>query len=203
MATTTHTPRRLALAPLLLLAAGCGGPLLFAELEVPEVGLTVAQQTFPASGADPSFWCSLQQARGEECLRVEMTYDLGEEIELLTEDDVDYDIRLTGLSLRLASTSGGAADLGGVQRVSVSVVPPGGGAAVQVASYRRDDAAPAPTQVSVTGNSNLDLAPFLEAGKVTLRLELSVDDATPEFTADVMGVFYVRVRLDYGAAVGL
>lgn len=201
---TTHSLRPLLrrAAPLaLVLATACSGPLLYAELEVPEVGVTIAQQSFPASSADPSFWCSPDQATAEECLVTELSYDLGEEVELLTEDDVDYDLRLTGLGLQLAASETG--DLGGVRRVEIFAVPPGGGAPVLVAAYARVDGAEPPARVEVSGNSNLDLAPYLDSGKITLRVEMSVDGATPAFTADVMAVFYVRVRLDYGASLGI
>jgi hypothetical protein len=181
-----------------LLAAGCGGPLLSAELEIPELGLKIAQQTFPASSADPSYWCAPDQA---DCISTDLQYDIGSEVDLLSEKGVDYELRLTNLALVLAST--GAGDLHGVKSVAIQALPPSGGAPVTVATYARSAANPAPTSIAVSGNSSVDLAPFIQAGVAQLRLQTTFDDPTPEFTADVNAVFYLRIRLDYLKTAGL
>src|SRR5512133_1595079 len=90
------------LAAAVLLLAGCGGPLLFAELVVPEFGITLPQQTFPAMAADPSYWCAADRP---DCISTDLTYDVGQQIALLTEKDTEYELRLTDLAITLDATN--------------------------------------------------------------------------------------------------
>jgi hypothetical protein len=183
---------------LVLLAAGCGGPLLSAELEIPELGLKVPQQTFPASTADPSYWCAPDQA---DCIATDLEYDIGSEVDLLDQKGVTDEVRLTHLALVLTSTT--VQDLGGVRSVVVEVVPPDGGASIPVATYARSASDPLPTRLAVAGNSSVDLGPMIRSGIIHLRVKMSFDGPTPEFTADVEAVFYLRITLDYLETAGL
>jgi hypothetical protein len=183
----------------LLLLAGCSGPLLFAELEIPEFGITLPAQTFPASTSDPSYWCAPDRS---DCITTDFVYDIGSEVDLLDEDAVEYELRLTGLAITLDTTAAGT-DLRGVRSALIEVFPPNGDAAVAVASYVRSPANPAPTSLALAGDASIDLAPFVDAGQVHIRIKMSYDAPTPEFTADVRTVFYLRVKLDYGKALGI
>jgi hypothetical protein len=185
--------RHALLAALLLLSTGCSGPLLFAELVIPEVELTLPAQPFPASVAAPSAWCD---ATRPSCIATDLTYDLGQELELFTRPEAEYELRLTALAIALSSTGG---DLGGVTSTAILAYPPDGGAPVTLAHYERSPSDPAPTTISVAGNPEIDLAQFLEAGQIRLRVELTYDARTPAFDADVTADFHVRVQLDYGA----
>jgi hypothetical protein len=187
--------RHAAVAAAALLLAGCGGPLLFAELEIPEVGLTLPAESFPAA---PACVPTLPDCVSAQ---VDFVYDLGSEVDVLTDENVEYELRLTELGLALTADSrrtGSVSDLGGVRSMTIEVIPPGGGEGVVVASYARAPGA-TPTEVRVTGNANVDLAPYVTAGQVQLRATLRTDSPTPPFTADVSAVFYLRVKLDYGA----
>ena len=186
--------RHALLAASLLLSTGCGGPLLFAELVIPEVELTLPAQPFPASVAAPSAWCD---ATRPSCIATDLSYDLGQELELFTRPQAEYELRLTTLAIALSTTRGG--DLGGVTSTTILAYPPGGGAPVAIARYERSPSDPAPTTIAVAGNPEIDLAHFLEAGRIRLRVELSYDARTPAFDADVTADFHVRVQLDYGA----
>lgn len=177
-----------------LSTAGCGDPLLFADLEIPEVELTLPAQRFPASVAGPSDWCDPTRP---SCIATDLTYDLGQPLGLLDRPATEYEIRLTALSLALAATEPG--DLGGITSAELLAYPPGGGAPVTVARYDRSASDPAPTAIAVAGDPDLDLAPYLEAGLIRLRVELSYDARTPAFEADVTADFHVEVELDYGA----
>jgi hypothetical protein len=190
--------RKTILAALLALLAGCGGPLLFAELTIPELAVTVAQQSFPGMAADPSRYC----AGRPDCITTDLTYDLGQQVDLLTRKDVEYELRLTDLAIVLDATSAGT-DLRGVRSAVVEVFPPGSTTPVVVASYARAATNPDPNTIAVSGNSSIDLAPFVEAGVIHARVELSYDAPTPPFTADVRGAFYLKVKLDYGKTLGL
>ncbi|BDG04523.1 hypothetical protein [Anaeromyxobacter oryzae] len=183
----------------LLALAGCGGPLLYAELVIPELGMTTPSQPFPASNADPSYWCAADKP---DCITTDFTYDLGQQVDLLTKKDVEYELRLTDLSIALDATSAGT-DLHGVKSAAVEVIPPGTTTPVEVASYARSAANPSPTSISISGNASVDLAPFVDAGQVHVRVKMSYDAPTPAFAADIRGVFYLRVKLDYGKTLGI
>lgn len=185
---------RHALLVAILLSTGCSGPLLFADLEIPEVELTLPAQSFPASVAAPAAWCD---ATRPSCIATDLTYDLGAELDLFTRPEAEYELRLTALAIALTATESG--DLGGVRSVGVLAYPPDGGAPVAVARYERSPADPAPTAIAVTGDADVELARFIEAGQIRLRVELSYDARTPAFDADVTADFYVRVGLDYAA----
>lgn len=191
--------RKFLLAIALLALAGCGGPLLFAELVVPELGITAPSQAFPASSADPSYWCAADKP---DCITTDFTYDIGKQVDLLTRKDVEYELRLTDLAIMLDASSVGT-DLHGVKSAAFEVIPPGTTTPIEVASYTRSAANPNPTSIAISGNASVDLAPFVEAGQVHVRVKMTYDAPTPAFTADVHGVFYLRVKLDYGKTLGI
>ncbi|WP_242394291.1 lipoprotein [Anaeromyxobacter oryzisoli] len=191
--------KHLLAAVLLALLAGCGGPLLFADLTIPELAVTLPQQAFPGMAADPSRWCAGQP----DCVTTDLTYDLGEQVSVLTRPDVQYELRLTTLAIALDAASAGT-DLRGVKSASVEVFPPDGSAPVVVASYTRAASDTAtPTSLAVSGDSTLDLSPFVQAGQLHARVSVSYDAPTPPFTADVRATFYLKVKLDYGKTLGL
>src|SRR5512133_1917976 len=183
------------LAATLLLAAGCGGPLLHADLEIREARLTLPAQQFPRS--PPTGAPSGCASGASTCVATELSYDLGQQLDLLSRPATAYDVRLTALDVALATTEAG--DLGGIVAAAVLASPPGGGAPVELARYQRSAADPAPTAIRLAGGPDVDLTPYLEAGLVRLRVELSYDRATPAFRADVTAAFHLEVRLDYGA----
>ncbi|HUL58355.1 MAG TPA: hypothetical protein VLU43_03730 [Anaeromyxobacteraceae bacterium] len=191
--------RTLALAAALL-ATACG-PVLYAELEIPSVQVKLPSQSFPAAAPLPVNQCPTPQTG---CVYQTFSYDLGSQVSVLDDKNVTSQIRLTSLAVDL--TAGSAlADFGGIASITMSVLAPDGTAlpGVTVASYHRSAADPNPHAISVAGNSNVDLAPYLEAGKLTIASEMVVDAGTPDFTADVTSDFYLKVKIDYGKLAGL
>ncbi len=187
----------LALAALL---PGCDGPLLFAELQVPTVRATMPAQPFPASfTADPAFWCSAQQT-DPPCVQTTIDYDLGGMVPILNDPSVSYDLRLTEVAVTLSASQAGTS-LGGVKLASVSVLtdPNDPASAVVVAAYARPPGTAAPTTISVSGNSNLDLGPFLRGGVLRVHAELVIDQPTPAFLADVTSTLSLEAKLDWGS----
>jgi hypothetical protein len=184
------------LAPIaVLLVSGCGGPLLFAELEIPTVQVTLPSQSFPAA-SDPSAACrDAQNNVIPQCAQTVLAYDLGAQLPVITEKGVSYEIRLTQLGIALAANDP-MNDFGTVTGVTISVIGTGGLPDVVVASYQQDPANPAPKSITVVGYSNVDLAPYILSGTLDLRTELH--GIPPSFTADVAGTFYLKVKLDYG-----
>ncbi len=187
----------LAAVPALLLA-GCN-QLLYAQLEVQKVTVNLPDQTFP--GTPP----------GTPLVK-DLSYDLAADLPVITEKGVSYDLRLEELALSLGSTSN-LADFRGIQSVTISVVPPAGSGLSEfaVVEYQRGPAPTGPiTSVVATGQSNVDLAPFVQAGHLGLRVTaVEATDVpgsglpTVDWTADVTGTFYLKVKLDYSSYVPL
>jgi hypothetical protein len=193
--------RHVALAAALLLTA-CGGPLLSAELEIPEVGITLPSQVFPSvATAFPVNNCGTGTVAGTSCVQTDLVYDLGSKVGLLDQPNTRSEVRLTNLAVTLAATSA-LSDLGGVRSTVAEVVAPGATEGVVVASYTRAPGAPSPT-IAVSGNADLDLVPYIQNGKVTIHVKMTYDAPTPAFRADVTAVFYVKETLDYGKTIGL
>lgn len=191
---------RHALAAAALLLAACDG-LLFAELDVPELRVTLPSQGFVASDTSaPEDWCDPAEAADPPCIATALELDLGAQVPVLAGGKAGYDLRLTDLAISLAATDGDK-DLGGVKLLTIRIAdgPPSTGAGTVVASYARPAGAAAPSTIAVAGNSSVDLGAYLEAGRLPIRIELVVDRPTPAFVADVQAGFALRVSLDYGS----
>ena len=196
--------RRVPLAAVAVLAAlpalqGCGGPVLYADLQIESVRVTLPSQAFPASDTtNPADWCSTSLGT-PPCIQLTLDYDIAGQIPVLNEPNVTYDLRLTDVGITLSTTSAGT-DLSGVERVSITVLadPNDPASGVAVAAYARPAGGGTPTSIAVSGNPNLDLAPYVSAGKLPARIELTIDQPTPAFLADVGAGFSLEVSLDYG-----
>jgi len=177
------------------LLAGCGQPLLSMQLDVPEIRIVSPGKDFPATGAaDLSFLCD---GLNQDCVFSDAEYDIGEQLPVLNENGVDFDLRLTGVALCFAS--GDASDLSGISSALVKIQDPGTGLWTVVASYTRPPGA-TPMQISVSGNSNLELAPYLSSGKLQARIELSFGSPPPgAFTASIEARFSLVVTVSYDA----
>jgi hypothetical protein len=189
------------------LLAGCGRPLLSAQIEVPEIRIVEPAQYFPmaTAGGLQNLCDQLPPELQGNCLKVDVGYDLGAELPVFEEKGVTVDLRLTDVALRLTvdpqnPTSTGPADLSGVEAVRV-LVQTAAGDWLSVASYTRPDDATAPS-VTVSGRSNLDLSPFLSGGKLGFRVELTFDpsNAPPSFWADVEAGFSFVATVSYREA---
>jgi len=178
---------------------GCGGPLFFAELQIDSVRVTLPSQAFPASNApNPADWCAPVQTN-PPCVQLSLAYDIAGQIPVLNEPNVTYDLRLTDVGITLSATSAGT-DLSGIASASIQVLadPNDPASGVVVANYARPPGGGASSTISVSGNPNLDLAPYVSAGRLPAHIELVVDRATPAFLADVGAGFSLEVKLDYG-----
>jgi len=175
--------------------AGCDRPLLYAELVIPEIRISLPQQVFPAStGAPPETWCT---PTDPTCLVKEVEYDFADAIPLIGEKGVTVDLRMTEIAMTLDA---GTADLGSVESVTIRIVSPDDpGDTVVVASYVRTE--PNPTTITVSGNANIDLGPYLSGSKFVARAEMVYASSTPAFTADVSARFSLVLTVDYGSYV--
>lgn len=203
----TTSPRAALLAlfaaPLL---ASCGKPLLFAEVEIPAAEVTLASQPFPSTvNPLPTDLCPPGVGLGGNvtCLQRTFGFDLGDDFRDLTKDAASYELRLTDLGITLDATQA-LQDFRDVVEVVVGVDGSAVGLpSVELASYRRSASDPTPTTITVRASANVDLGPYLQAGQVALFTRMQIGATTPEFTADVLALFYVRVLLDWGKLGGV
>ncbi len=194
-----RAPLALALAAALGALPGCSGPLLYADLQVSAVRVTLPSQAFPASDTtNPADWCAPTQTN-PPCVQLSLAYDIAGQIPVLNEPNVTYDLRLTDVGITLSTVSAGT-NLSGVERVTIAVLadPNDPASGVTVASYVRPAGGGAASSIAVSGNPNLDLAPYVSAGRLPAHVELVLDQPTPAFLADVGAGFSLEVKLDYG-----
>lgn len=180
---------RALLAALPLALAACGGHIFFAEMEVPSLCVTLPRYAFPGTNADPS-------------LSRQISYQLGAQLPVLNQPNVEYELRLSQLDTTLES-SNPATDPGytfsSIQWVRIVAYDPTGVLPdVELAYYRQDPANPATTVMIAGGAMDVDLAPYLQAGQLNFRADYSGGLPLGDFTADVRGCFYLKVVLDYG-----
>jgi hypothetical protein len=181
--------RRLLIAlPALALLSGCG--LLYAEVEVPSITLTLKDQVFPATTVPGA------------ALVKDLNYDLGDKLSVLTKQDVSVELRLLSMRVDLVA-SPGMGDFGNIESVTLSILPAPPQTMPQaavIAAYTRSPANPNPTTISVTGLSSLDLFPYLDAGAMTLRFEAvsTTLGIIPDWTGDLAVEFYLVVNADLG-----
>jgi hypothetical protein len=197
---------RKAFAAAVLLLAACDD-LLSADLQIPSIEVTLPGQEFPESDTGaPEYRCDPSAPQSfPPCLALNLDYDLGGQVPVLDERGVTYDLRLTDVALTLSATQtvSGDKDLSGVAQATIRVLDdpalPGPGAVL--ATYVRPPITGPVSAFTVSGNANLGLGPYLEAGRLPIRVELLIDSVTPTpaFTADVRAGFSLEVSLDYDA----
>jgi hypothetical protein len=194
-----HAPASLLTALAAALLAGCGQPLLSAQVEIPEVRIVEPPRDFPGVSFDPSTACSFLAPPPPSCVAAGLAYDLGAEVPVLKEKGVKVDLRLTDVALDLAA--GPASNLRGVTRAEVDLRDPSTGGFVKVASYVRPSPSATPTSISVTGASNIELSPYLQGGALDGRIAVEVDPAylPSGFSATLGASFSLVVTLDYSA----
>jgi hypothetical protein len=175
--------------PLLALLAGCG--LLYAEVEIPSVTVTLPQQDFTGTPAGAP-------------LVKEVSFDVGANLPFTDQPDVSYELRLTRLLVTIVSGSA-MGDFGDIASVTLTVLPPPGQTLPEEATIAAYAKAPPPadqfpTSISVAGYSNLDLAPYVAGNTMTMKLTaVSLTGAAiPAWKADVGGEFYLKARVEYG-----
>jgi hypothetical protein len=185
--------RTLAFAALLAANAACGGPVLFAELEMPSVQVTLPQYSFPG---DPLGLTT----------STNVSFDIGANVPLVTDPDVDFDIELRNMTLVL-DTTGPLSNFDGFETVRIVALHPTVPALdLTLLEYHKPAGASGITRVSASSETDADLKPYLTAGVINVRAEYASDGVNPtlptsNWTADLTADFWMKVRLDYGAAL--
>ncbi len=199
---------RNALVAAAFLLSGCG--LLTAEIDVERVGVIVPNNQFKAPASSTSSdWCDPNAPptpAEPACMAAALDYDLGSYVPALTDNSVTYDLRLTDVDITL-SAGELMTDLAAIESAVVrvgyvydsatsTVVDPG----TVVASYYKEPGSN-PTTIAVSGKSEVDLGPYLDAGKLPVRVEVVLDYLTPAFKADIQAGFSLMMKVDWGSYV--
>lgn len=183
--------RRLLIASsALALLAGCGA--LYAEIEIPSATVTLKQQAF-----DPTLPFAV--------LVKDITFNVGSQLPFINDKNVTFELRLTRMLVDMNASSP-MTDFGGIKSVTLSVLPPPGQTLPErtvIASYSKapPPADQNPTGIAVSGMTNLDLAPYITSGTMTLEIQaepVTLGASIPAWTADVGAEFYLKVRANYG-----
>ncbi len=203
---------RNALVAAAFLLSGCG--LLTAEIDVERVDVTVPGNKFPSPlSASTTDYCNPSGLGNPPCVAATLDYDLGSYVPALTNSSVSYDLRLLDASITLSSTNTFVTDLSAIQSAVIRVLdaepPPGWDGTTPltgtvVASYTRANPIPSPfpESISVSGDSGLDLGPYLDTGKLPIRVEVVLDNSSvSDFWADVHAGFSLVMKVDWGSYV--
>jgi hypothetical protein len=173
------------------LLAGCGRPLLAAELSVPSVRITSATERIDP-GTAPIDVCALL-----DCVVTQVQYDVGGEVPFVNEPGVTIDLRLTDFALHLSPVAPG--NLDGLEFVRLVALAPGSGAETAIASYEKPPGAAMPAEILVSGKSTVELAPFLGDGRVDAHLEFGFSSLPGAFDYYTDAEFSVNVIFEYDA----
>src|SRR5919197_1428366 len=171
---------RLPLTLLALAASACGGPVLFVQVELPQVCLTqqgVVVPGAPSAGAIPP---------------LEVDVPIEQQIPLLTRG-AETVIVLDEVSVTPAS--GSAPDLSGIASAVVGVLPPAG-PAVEALRYARDPAQPAPAALVLSGGG-VDIAPLLVGGTARLQVAASGKPPSSPWGADLRTCVHGTSKVPY------
>jgi hypothetical protein len=182
--------RVLSTASLLLALAACGGPLLFAELELPSVEVTLPQYQFPGSVAGAPV---VQTA----------SFDLGVNVPVINQSNVTIELKLNKMTIVL-NTSGPLSNFDQIDSVTITALPPPGSTLPRLVliDYTNPHTATGVTSVTATSQTATELKPYLDAGKITVEARYAGTGLpTSPWTADVTADFWIKVKLDYGTYV--
>jgi hypothetical protein len=181
-------------APILLATlaglAGCGGPVLFAELELPSVQVTLPQQAFtgvtpPATQTTP------------------VSFDLGASVPVVNEPNVELDLQLKRMVLVLDTANPlNPASFDDIDEVTIRALAPAGSGLADVAliHYVKPAGATGITRIEAASESSTDLTRYLSAGQLDFEATYTGSGLpTADWTADVTADFSMKVKLDYGA----
>jgi hypothetical protein len=176
-------------ASLLLALAGCGGPVLFAELEMPSVEVTLPQQTFPGTTLTTQ--------------TTNFSFDVGANVPVVNEPNVELDLQLTRMVLVLDTANPlNPASFDNVDSVTIeALAPPASGLAdLVLVAYTKPAGASGITRIEASSATAADLTPYLQAGRIDVRASYTGSGLpTADWTADVTADFHIKVKLDYGA----
>jgi hypothetical protein len=176
---------------------GCGGPLLFAEVEEPDLCMTEPDVLIPGAAGIPSQTLTIRQ---------DIVQDVGTDVPLIGLDQDETRVRLNEVTLTART---GGVDLNVFQAITLQVLPPLASPELpplDLLRYERASTDPT-SALTLRGADPVDLGPYMRGGQVRLRLEfvgLQLGDLPQnDWTADVKTCVYLKHKADYGRFIGL
>lgn len=160
-----------------LLAAGCGDPLFFAEVEEERICMTLHNQAIPATQP------------GDQTGHWEDDVDLGSKIPLLGTKGTTGSMKLLSLEIT------GSTDLRGIVSAAVAVAP-SGGTQTTLARYTQPTSVPDPMKISIGVPGDTDLFPFLDAGKLHFAVDFAGNPPSEDWSADIDVCLSARIMVD-------
>jgi hypothetical protein len=179
--------KKILLALSLFSLTGCGGPMFFAEVEVPEVCKSLLAQDFPAAPV-PGFQGTLSFPP--------FTLDFGDSVPLTNDEKLEATIRI--LSGHLSATSG-VSNLDFVDAASIRLLPPASSTLppLSVVDYTRPAGAPSSNSIEITDASDPDIFPYVQAGAITLEISLTGTLPTTAWSADISACAGAKAKYRY------
>ena len=174
-----------ALSCLAVLAAGCGDPLLFLEVEEKRVCIIQSGQSIDGPPAGTTY---------PELTGIwDGTYDLGEEIPGVDTPGVTGTLRLTDFVITVAD---GTADLSGIDDATTVVTAVSGGAAGARSLLQIDRARSDATHLVLTGSAGANLLDYLDAGQLGYSVQVSGTPPAGTWVAEMQACMSAKVMVD-------
>jgi hypothetical protein len=170
-----------ALAPALLLAAGCGDPLFFAQVQETRLCLALANRSVPAAPAAAA-------ALGPQTVTWAGDLDLGSKFPGIDKKDA-----VSGSIRMLSMTVSGSTDLAGVSSAAVTVSDAAG---APTAFMHYAPPSPAPDQLVMTLDQDLNLLDRLQSGVLHYTITFTGTPPTTAWTADIESCLSLDVTID-------
>ena len=160
---------------------GCG-EVFFAELELPEICVTYADQ--PMIPAPILHHGTVQRSE---------TYELGDQLPDLVGGAADLEAKVLGVTLGVKEGDFGFLDEGTIQ-----LDPPEGSSLppLQLASYVKDPSQPAPRTLELAPPAN-DVVPYLREGAFRFTITLTGTVPTQSWKMDTRVCAYARSKVRY------
>jgi hypothetical protein len=188
-------PRVSIFAVVLVALVGCGGPVMYVEVEEPRVCKNLGELTFP--GAPPGV-TELRQTFPE--------FDFSSfNLPTITQGgELDAETRLIEVSLNAGE---GILDFNNWETAALSIIPASGSTLEtrEVVTYQKDPAALPGRTMAITAEENVNLLPYLTESGNVISVDAVMTGVFPEadWTAEIKGCLYMRARYNYATQAGL
>jgi hypothetical protein len=172
--------------PLLALAAGCGDPLVFAEVEEPSVCFTVHNQAMVGTGG---------ATVTDFVYSGTSPVNIGDNVALMNSKGATVNAHVLSFTLTDAK---GTADLSGIASASVTISNTAG--STPLLSYTRP-ANPPKDHLTMAGSSQ-EIGALLSGGNFNYSVAVSGQPPANDWTANIEVCLYLKVKVDVLQAAG-
>ena len=164
--------------------------LFFAEVDLPQVCITLADQPF--QGEDGNYHADV--TFGPQSI------DLSSYLSVIPADEAEIHLRV--LSGSLAAKSG-VSDLGFIDALGLTLDPPQGStlSELKVIEYTKDPGAPAPGVIQLIGSQHPDVYPYLASSSVSTTIHIAGTLPTQDWTADLTVCVSASAKVRYVEAL--